>query len=134
MNALGPLNAEFEALGEAGVSERLSANIYTGEARALAMRWLNDKVLARASVEASVHAVVTDASTRRIIRAEQGARAAILCAVAALLAAIGSLGLSLQTLRTVQDLRHAEASAQARPTSTTSAPARSASTPSAPAS
>jgi hypothetical protein len=50
--------------------------------------------------------VVTDASTRRILRTEQSARAAILCAVAAFLAAIGSLGLSLQTLASVQSLRH----------------------------
>lgn len=112
MDALRQLNAEFEALGEAGVSERLSANAYTGEARAVAMRWLNDKVLARAHVEASVHAVVTDTSSRRIVRAEQSARAAILCAVAALLAAIGSLGLLVQTLGSVQNLRHAVASAQ----------------------
>jgi hypothetical protein len=114
MDALGQLNAEFESLGEAGVSERLSANAYTGEARAVAMRWLNDKVMARASVEASVHAVVTDASTRRIVRTEQNARMAILCAVAALLAAIGSLGLSLQTLQSVQGLRHSLATAQAQ--------------------
>jgi len=123
MEALGQLKAEFEALGEAGVSERLSANAYTGEARAVAMRWLNDKVLARAGVEASVHAVVTDASTRRIIRAEQGARAAILCAVAALLAAVGSLGLSIQTLQNVQSLRHAAASAQTPSNPSPSAPA-----------
>jgi hypothetical protein len=126
MDALGQLNSEFEALGEAGVSERLSANAYSGEARAVAMRWLNDRVMARARVEASVHAVVTDASTRRIVRAEQGARTAILCAVAALLAAIGSLGLSLQTLRSVQALRHAVVAAQS-PASQTPAP------PSAPA-
>jgi hypothetical protein len=124
MDALGHLNAEFEALGEAGVSERLSANLYTGESRALAMRWLNDKVLARARVEASVHAVVTDASTRRIVRAEQGARAAILCAVAAFLAAIGSLSLSLQALQSIQGLRHAVASAQAPATSSSSPPSR----------
>lgn len=111
MDAVRQLNAEFEALGEAAVSERLNANAYTGEARAVAMRWLNDKVLARAGVEASVHAVVTDASTHRIVRAEQNARAAILCAVAALLAAIGAIGLSVQTLASVQTLRHAAASA-----------------------
>jgi len=114
MDAVGQLNAEFEALGEAAVSERLSANLYHGETRAVAMRWLNDKVLARASVEASVHAVVTDASTRRIVKTEQSARAAILCAVAALLAAIGSVGLSLQTLQSVQNLRLAVATIQAR--------------------
>lgn len=113
MDTLGQLQVEFEALGEAAVSERLSANLYTGEARAVAMRWLNDKVLARASVEASVHAVVTDESTRRVVRAEQNARTAILCAVAALLAAIGSLGLSVQTLTSIQSLRHAMASAPA---------------------
>jgi len=113
MDAVGQLNAEFEALGEAAVSERLSANLYHGETRAVAMRWLNDKVLARASVEASVHAVVTDASTLRIVRAEQGARAAILCAVAAILVAVGSLALSVQTLQTLQGMRQAiAASAQ----------------------
>jgi hypothetical protein len=116
MEALRDLTAEFEALGEATVSERLGANLYTGEARAVAMRWLNDKVLARAKVEASVHAVVTDASTRRIVRTEQSARAAILCAVAALLAAIGSLGLSVQTFTSVQSLRHMVAAAQQPPT------------------
>jgi hypothetical protein len=123
MDALGQLNSEFETMGEAAVAERLSANVYTGEARAVAMRWLNDKVLARASVEASVHAVVTDASTRRIVRAEQTARTALLCAVAALLAAIGALGLSVQTLQSVQSLRHAVVSAQTASTSAPSAPA-----------
>ena len=123
MDALGRLTSEFETLGEAAVAERLSANAYTGEARAVAMRWLNDKVLARARVEASVHAVVTDTSARRIVQAEQTARTALLCAVAALLAAIGSLGLSVQTLQSIHSLRQAVASAQTASTPAPSAPA-----------
>ena len=111
MEAPGQLTIEFETLGEAGVAERLSANHYNGAARAVAMRWLNDKAMARASVEASVHAIVTDESTRRIVRTQQVARVAVLCAVAALLASVGALGLSVQTLQEVQTLRHAAASA-----------------------
>jgi hypothetical protein len=109
MDGLGQLDAEFESLGEAAVAERLSANAYKGEARAVAMRWLNEKSLARAGVDAQAHAVPVDRTVRRIARAEQGSRMAMLCAIAALLAAIGSLGLSVQTLQTVQALGRAAA-------------------------
>ena len=117
MDALVQLNAEFESLGEAAVSERLNANVYKGEARVVAMRWLNDKSLARAGVDSAAHAALTDPITRRIARAEQGSRLAILCAVASLLAAIGSLGLSVQTLQTVQALARAAASPAQAPAS-----------------
>jgi hypothetical protein len=110
MDGLSQLDAEFESLGEAVVAERLSANAYKGEARAVAMRWLNEKSLARVGVGAT-HFTPVDRTARRIIRAEQGSRMAILCAVAALLAAIGSLGLSVQTLQTVQALGRAAAAA-----------------------
>lgn len=116
MDTLVQLNAEFENLGEAAVAERLNANVYKGEARAVAMRWLNEKSLARMGIDAAAHAPsMIDPTTRRIARAEQGSRVAILCAVAALLAAIGSLGLSVQTLQTVQILGRAAAST-AQPT------------------
>ena len=111
MDSLGQLNAEFENLGESAVAERLNTNVYRDEARALAMRWLNEKSLARGAVGAPRRAASLDPTTRRIVRAEQGARVAILCAVAALMAAIGSLGLSLQTLQTVQALNRAVAAA-----------------------
>jgi hypothetical protein len=110
MDALIQLNAEFESLGEAVVAQRLNANVYKGEARAVAMRWLNERSLARAGVDAQAHIAMIDPTTRRVIRAEQGSRVAVLCAVAALLAAIGSLGLSVQTLQTVQALGRAAAS------------------------
>jgi hypothetical protein len=117
MDALIQLNAEFETLGEAVVAERLNANVYKGEARVVAMRWLNDKSLARAGVDSAAHAALIDPATRRAVRAEQGSRVAILCAVAALLAAIGSLGLSVQTLQTVQTLGRAAASTSQPPVS-----------------
>ncbi len=123
MDGLGQLDAEFESLGEAAVSERLSANLYKGEARAVAMRWLNEKSLARAAVGKPHRAALLDPTTRRILRAEQGARVAILCAVAAIIAAIGSLGLSLQTLQTVQALgRTAAAAAQPQTQNQTAKP------------
>jgi hypothetical protein len=115
MDGLGQLDAEFESLGEAAVAERLSVNAYKGEARAVAMRWLNEKSLARAGIGTPHHAAPLDPATRRIVRAEQGARVAILCAVAALTAAIGSLGLSLQTLHAVQDLGRTAAAAAEPP-------------------
>jgi hypothetical protein len=111
MDALAQLNSEFEALGEAAVAERLNANYYKGPARAVAMRWLNDKSLARAGIDAPQHGVAFDESPRRAVRAEQSARVAILFAVAAFLAAISSLGLSVQTLQAVQGLRQSVASA-----------------------
>lgn len=104
MDALDQLATEFEALGEAAVAERLNANVYQGPARAVAMRWLNEKTLARASVEASVHAVVTDLSTRRIVRAERGASLAMLCAAAALLVAVGSVGVAVHTQQALYTL------------------------------
>jgi len=115
MDGLSQLDAEFESLGEAVVAERLSANVYKGEARAIAMRWLNEKSLARTSVGKPGRAAPLDQTARRITRAEQGARIAILCAVAALMAAIGSLGLSVQTLQTVQALSRAVASTAVQP-------------------
>jgi hypothetical protein len=117
MDGLAQLDAEFESLGEAAVAERLSTNAYTGEARAVAMRWLNEKSLARAGVGSAAHTTPVDRTTRRIARAEQGSRVAILCAMAALLAAIGSLGLSVQTLQTVQALGRAAASSAQLPAS-----------------
>ena len=112
MDSLGQLNAEFETLGEAAVAERLNANVYKDEARALAMRWLNERSLARKGV-GEVRSAPVEHETRRLFRAEQGVRIAILCATAALLAAIGALGLSWQTLRAVQALSHVAASATA---------------------
>jgi hypothetical protein len=117
MDGLGQLNAEFEILGEAEVAERLSANVYKDEARVLAMRWLNEKSLARAGTGAAAHSALTDSTTRRVFRAEQSARVAILCATAALVASIGSLALSLQTLQAVQALNRAAAPASQPPAS-----------------
>ncbi len=117
MDSLGQLNAEFESVGEATVADRLNTNVYKDEARALAMRWLNEKSLARAGVDASTRAPPVDPATHRMARVERGTRAAILCAVAALLAAIGSLGLSVQTLQTVQALGRAAAFASQPPVS-----------------
>lgn len=114
MDGIGQLNAEFESLGEAEVARRLNANLYKDEARALAMRWLNEKALARVGVGAA-HAAPVDPTIRRLVRAEQGARVAVLCAMAALMAAIGSLGLSLQTLQAVQGLNRVAASAPRAP-------------------
>lgn len=114
MDGIGQLNAEFESLGEAEVAKRLNANLYKDEARALAMRWLNEKSLARVGV-GKAHAASIDRATRRMIRAELGARLAILCATAALVAAIGSLGLSLQTLQAVQGLNRVAAPAPQLP-------------------
>jgi hypothetical protein len=115
MDELAQLNAEFETLGEAAVADRLSHNTYRGEARAVAMRWLNERSLARVGIDTPIHASGGDPIVRRIVRNEQVTRAAILCAVAALLAALGSLGLSVQTLQSVQTLRRAEAAAAQAP-------------------
>jgi len=38
---------EFEALGEVEVNDRVERRYYEGSARAFAMRWLNDKSMAR---------------------------------------------------------------------------------------
>jgi len=39
--------AQFEALGEVEVNDRVERRYYEGSARAYAMRWLNDKAMAR---------------------------------------------------------------------------------------
>jgi hypothetical protein len=109
MDVLGQLNAEFETLGEAAVAERLNANHYRGAARAVAMRWLNEKALARIGLDAAAHGASVHHGAVRTRRAEQSARAAVLCAAAALLAAVGSIGLSVQTLQAVQSLRQSVA-------------------------
>ncbi len=115
MDGLGQLDAEFESLGEAAVSDRLSANVYKGEARAIAMRWLNEKSLARAGVQTPGRAGMLDPAARRAARAEREGRIAILCAVAALIAALGSLGLSLQTLHSVEAMSRVVAAAAQTP-------------------
>jgi hypothetical protein len=109
MDALGQLNAEFENLGEAAVAERLNANYYRGSARAVAMRWLNEQSLARVGIDAPAHGTRPYQGSARMAPAEQTAQAAVLCAVAALLAAIGSMGLSFQTLQAVHSLRQSVA-------------------------
>lgn len=113
MDELGQLTAEFETLGEAVVADRLSHNLYKGEMRAVATRWLNERSLARIGIDVPIHSAHVDENLRRLGRNEQITRAAILCAVAALLVAAGALGLSVQTLQEVQDLRHAAAAAAA---------------------
>ncbi len=110
MDALGQLQAEFETLGEAVVAERLSVNQYQGPARAFAMRWLNEKSLSRLGIDAPMHGTLLDPAARRAIHAERNARMAILCAAVALLAAVGSLGLSVRTLQATQTMRQTIAS------------------------
>ncbi|MGZ3273408.1 MAG: hypothetical protein ACXU82_12860 [Caulobacteraceae bacterium] len=111
MDVLGELQTEFETLGEAMVAERLSANHYQGPARAIAMRWLNEKSLSRLGIDAPAHGTLLDPASQRAIHAERSARMAILCAVVALLVAVGSLGLSVRTLQATQTIRQAVASA-----------------------
>src|SRR4051812_33749681 len=105
MDTVGQLNAEFETLGEAQVSERLNANYYQGPARAVAMRWLNDKACARVGIDHPAHGLPLELDPRRLTRAENVGRVAVLCALVALLASVGSLGLSVQTLQAVSALR-----------------------------
>jgi hypothetical protein len=109
MDVVGQLNREFETLGEAAVAERLHANYYRGSARAVAMRWLNERSLTRVGIDDTAHGIPLDFGSRRMVHAEHMSRAAILSAVAALLAAIGSMGLSVQTLQSVKELRQAVA-------------------------
>ena len=115
MDAVGQLNAEFETLGEATVAERLDANHYQGAARAVALRWLNDKACARVGIDRPAHGQPIDLSFERLSRAENVGRLAILCAVVSLLAAAGSLGLSVQTLQAVNALRLGVAAPPAAP-------------------
>jgi len=110
MDALGQLQAEFETLGEAVVAERLSANHYQGSARATAMRWLNEKSLSRLGIDPPAHGTLLDPAARRAMQADRIARLAVLCAVVALLAAVGSLGLSIRTLQATQTIRQVIAS------------------------
>ncbi|HEY4031003.1 MAG TPA: hypothetical protein VGM25_11710 [Caulobacteraceae bacterium] len=105
MDAVGQLNAEFETLGETAVAERLDANLYTGSARAVALRWLNDKACARVGIDRPAHGAPLELGPGRTVRAENIGRVAVLCAVVALLASVGSLGLSVQTLQAVRALR-----------------------------
>ena len=109
MDGLGQLQAEFETLGETAVAQRLNANQYNGPARALAMRWLNEKSLSRLGIDAPAHGVLLDPATRKAMHAERKARVAILFAVVALLAGIGSLGVSMRTLQAIQALRQSVA-------------------------
>jgi hypothetical protein len=122
MDTQGQLQAEFETLGEAVVAERLGSNHYQGSARALAMRWLNEKSLIRIGIDAPAHGITFDPSTRRMMRAEHTARVAVLFAVVALLAAVGSLGLSVKTLQALQTLRQSVASSSSSASASASAP------------
>jgi hypothetical protein len=111
MDAVSHLYAEFEALGEREVAERLNASHYHGADLAVAMRWLNEKALARAGVNAAPHESPLDADARRAARAEHRSRVAVACAIVALLIAAGSLGLSLKAFSGYQALQRAAAAA-----------------------
>jgi hypothetical protein len=111
MDAVSHLYAEFEALGEREVAQRLNANHYHGADLAVAMRWLNEKALARAGVDAPHHESRLDADARRAARAEHSARVAVACAIVALAIAASSLAFSVQAYRGVQALQRAVAAA-----------------------
>lgn len=93
------------------MAERLNANQYRGPARAVALRWLNEKSLSRLGIDAPAHGTLLDPAALHAFNVERSAKMAILCAAAALLVAVGSLGVSVRTLQGVQALRQAVASA-----------------------
>lgn len=99
MAQLENLIAEFDAIGEAEVSNRLHDHAYEGAERALAMRWLNERTLHRVDAVTAEVASLSDIQLTATRRAESAARMSMLCACLAMLIALGSLGVSVQAMR-----------------------------------
>ncbi|HEX7760456.1 MAG TPA: hypothetical protein VF459_13195 [Caulobacteraceae bacterium] len=89
---------EFETLGEVEVSNRVDHKIYDEATRAYAMRWLNDKAMNRVRT-AQAHADYNAHSPADLaIHVQRAARAAMIAATAAIIAAIVSGGAAYLTL------------------------------------
>lgn len=96
--------AEFETLGEAEVAQRIEHKLYQDPARAYAMRWLNEKGMARTQAASALVGATRDRQLLMTRRAEWAARTAVIAAVTAAVAASLAIGLAFEARRTVSDL------------------------------
>lgn len=108
------VHIEFEKLGETEVSRLIVAHAFDEPTRAHAMRWLNDRAMARTTkVERGRGRALQDWEIQ-LSEARRAARAASAVSVLALVAAVVAAGLAIEALRRAHvDVRRAETLAEA---------------------
>lgn len=84
--------AEFEALGEVEVNDRVERRYYEGADRAYAVRWLNDKSMARLTGAAFLAAPVAAELALLARNTRRSARWAMICASVAGLLTVANIG------------------------------------------
>jgi hypothetical protein len=83
--------AEFEALGEVEVHDRVERGYYSGGARAYAMRWLNDRAMARLTGASFLAAPVAAELAILARKSRQSARWAMVGAAVAGLVTVANI-------------------------------------------
>ena len=108
------VHIEFERLGEAEVSRLIVAHAFDEPTRANAMRWLNDRAMARTTkVERGRGRALQDWEIQ-LNDARHAARAASAVSVLALVVAVAATALAIEALRSAHvDVRRAETLAEA---------------------
>ena len=84
--------AEFETLGEIEVNSRVEHKVYDDITRAYALRWLNEKAMARVNSAAAVDDYKHESQLHLARRAVHSARLASIWAAVAAAAAVASAG------------------------------------------
>jgi len=100
-------DAEFEALGESEVSLRLDHREFKEPQRAYALRWLNEKAMARTAAATARADSLYEAQVAQTRRARRFAGAAAACALLSLAVAVFSAVISYQALNEVRALHAA---------------------------
>ncbi|HEX7760461.1 MAG TPA: hypothetical protein VF459_13220 [Caulobacteraceae bacterium] len=110
--------AEFEALGEVEVNDRVERRYYEGGARAYALRWLNDKAMARLTGAAFLAAPVAAELALLARNSRRSARWAMICAAIAGMVTVANFGFAAYAMRSnaaPEQKKAAIASAEQRP-------------------
>lgn len=84
--------AQFEALGEVEVNDRVERRYYEGAERAYAMRWLNDKAMARLTGASFLAAPVAAELAALARRSRRAGRWAMASAAVAGLVTVANIG------------------------------------------
>lgn len=101
--------AEFEALGEVEVNDRVERRYYEGAARAYAMRWLNDKAMARLTGAAFLAAPVAAELALLARNSRRSARWAMICAAIAGMVTVANFGFAAYAMRSTVAPEHKKA-------------------------
>lgn len=120
------VHIEFEKLGEPEVSRLIVAHAFDEPTRAHAMRWLNDRAMARTIKVERGRGRALETWEVHLNEARRAARAASAVSVLALVIAIAATGLAVEALRRAHaDVRRAETLAEAVASQSPATPAAS---------